>query len=73
LFPLSMQVIAPVAHEVMPTLQMLGLFVHETPAVHDTQLPVLLQTMLPPHTVPAGFCVLLLHTIVPVLQLVTPV
>jgi hypothetical protein len=73
LLPLSMQVIAPVVHDVMPTLQMLGLFVQLWPAVQATQAPVLLQTMLPPHGVPAAFCVLLLHTDVPVLQLVTPV
>jgi hypothetical protein len=68
-----MHVIVPVLQEVMPTLQMLGLFVHDTPAVQETQLPVLLQTMFGPQAVPAAFWVLLLHTIVPVLQLLTPV
>ena len=73
LLPESMQVIAPVLQEVMPTLQMLGFVVHDTPAVQETQLPALLHTMLAPQAVPAAFCVLLLHTIVPVLQLLTPV
>jgi len=72
LLPLSMQVGTPVLHEVMPTLQMLGLFVHDTPAVQGRQLPALLQTMLGPQAVPGASCVLLLQTIVPVPQLVTP-
>jgi len=71
--PESMQVIVPVLHEVMPTLQTPGLLVQETPAVQATQLPALLQTMLGPQALPAGFCVLLLQTMVPVPQAVTPV
>jgi hypothetical protein len=43
-------------------------------AVQATQLPALLQTMFVPQDVPVAFwVVLLLQTIVPVLQLVTPV
>jgi hypothetical protein len=72
-FPVSMQVCAPVLHEVMPTLQTPGFVVHDTPAVHDTQVPALLQTMLGPQAVPTAFSVLLLQTSVPVLQLVMPV
>src|SRR5947208_10396605 len=73
LLPPSMQVWAPVMQEVTPFLQTLGFVVQEAPAVHATQVPALLHTMLVPQLVPAAFCVLLLHTIVPVVQLVTPV
>jgi hypothetical protein len=68
-----MQVCAPVLQEVIPTLQAPGFVVHETPAVQGMQLPALLQTMFGPQAVPAAFCVLLLQTIVPVPQLVSPV
>jgi hypothetical protein len=68
-----MQVCTPVLHEVMPTLQTLGFVVHDTPAVHAMQLPALLHTMFGPQAVPGAFCVLSLHTIVPVPQVVTPV
>ena len=71
--PESMQVIVPVLQEVMPTLQVPGFVVQETPAVQATQRPPLSQTMLGPQAVPAAFCVLLLQTSVPVLQLVMPV
>ena len=57
----------------MPTLHWFGFVVHETPAVQLTQVPALLQTMFAPQAVPTGLCVLLLQTIVPVVQLVTPV
>ena len=47
---------------------------HADPAaVQLTQVPALLQTMFGPQAVPTAFCVLLLQTIVPVLQLVIPV
>jgi hypothetical protein len=52
---------------------LLGLVVHAAPAVQGTQLPALLQTMLVPQGVPDAFCVLLLHVIAPVMQLVMPV
>jgi hypothetical protein len=54
-------------------LHWLGLFVHDRPAVQFTHAPMLLQTMFGPQAVPTGLWVLLLQTIVPVLQLVTPV
>src|SRR3954469_11089569 len=73
LFPLSMHVWTPVEQDVMPLLQKVGFVVQEVPAVHATQVPALLHTMLVPQGVPAAFCVLLLHTIVPVVQLVSPV
>jgi len=72
--PLSMQVCAPVLHEVIPTLHAPpGLPVQDTPAVQLMQVPAVLQTMFGPQAVPGAFSVLLLQTIVPVLQLVTPV
>ena len=71
--PLSTQVIAPVLHWVIPTLHWLGFVVQDAPAVQLTQIPRLLQTMFGPQAVPAGRCVVLLQTIVPVLQLVMPV
>ena len=50
-----------------------GFVVQAAPAVHATQLPALLQTMLVPQGVPEAFCVLLLHVIAPVEQLLMPV
>jgi len=73
LLPPSMQVIRPVAQEVTPTLQALGLVVQATPAVQATQAPASLQTMFAPQLVPAGLCALLPQTRVPVAQLVMPV
>ena len=43
------------------------------PAVHETQAPFPLQTRLVPQDAPALLGVLLLQTMVPVEQLVTPV
>ena len=61
-------------HDVVPFLQaLLGLVVQDCPAVHGTQLPPELHTMFVPQGVPADFCVLLLHTIAPVMQFVMPV
>jgi hypothetical protein len=74
LFAPSMQVTAPVVQEVTPTLQRWpGLSVHAMLAVQGTHAPVLSQTLSVPHDVPVAFCVLLLQTIVPVVQLVMPV
>jgi hypothetical protein len=73
LLALSTQVSAPVLQEVTPTLQTLGLVLHARPAVQSTQLPPLLQTLFGPQDEPADRCVLLLHTIEPVAQLVMPV
>jgi hypothetical protein len=50
-----------------------GLAVHATPAMQETQLPALLHTMLTPQLAPSAFGSLLLQTIAPLLQLVTPV
>jgi len=68
-----MQVCAPVEQDVTPLTQRPGLVVHEIPAVHATQVPDPLQTMLVPQDAPAPLGVLLLQTIVPVEQLVMPV
>ena len=73
LLPPSMQAGAPVEQDVVPFLQRLGLPVQETPAVQAMQVPALLQTMLVPQGVPGALIVLLLHTIVPVVQMVIPV
>jgi hypothetical protein len=73
LLPPSTQVCAPVMHEVTPSRHWFGLVVQAAPAVQATQLPALLQTMLVPQLEPAARCALLLHTIVPVVQLVMPV
>src|SRR4051812_14999402 len=73
LLPPSTQVWVPVMQDVVPFLHWFGLAVQEAPAVHATQVPAVLHTMLVPQGVPAAFCVLLLHTIVPVAQLVIPV
>src|SRR5262249_40225911 len=53
----SAQVCAPVAHDVVPFLQMLGLLLHGAPGGHATQLPVPLQTRLLPQPVPGGLLV----------------
>ncbi len=73
LLPPSTQVCTPVAQDVTPSLQALGLLVHAAPAVHATHAPELLQTMFVPQLVPVPFCVLFTHTIVPVVQVVMPV
>ena len=69
----SAQTGVPVVHEIIPFLQKVGLVVHAMPAVQETQLPALLQTKLVPQLAPGAFCVSLLQTIDPLLQLVTPV
>jgi len=72
LLPPSMHVIAPDEQEVAPFLQMLGLVVHDWPAVQPTQLPLPSQTRLLPQFVPA--CLLLPSTqvIEPLEQEVAP-
>jgi len=72
LLPPSMQVCAPVAQEVIPFLQLVGLPVHIWPAVQATHMPVPLQTMLVPQLVPAALLVLSAHVIAPVEQVVAP-
>jgi hypothetical protein len=63
----------PLAQEVVPTLQAVGLPVHAAPAVQETQEPVPLQTRFVPQLVPAPMVVAVsTHTCAPVAQLVTP-
>jgi hypothetical protein len=68
----SMHVCAPVLQEVTPSLQKVGFVVHEEPAVHDTQLPLLLHTWLVPQLVPADFWLPSMHVWLPVLHEVMP-
>ena len=72
LLPPSTQVMAPVMHEFVPFLQMLGLVVHPVPAVHAMHVPDALQTMLVPQPVPAAFGVPLMHIEDPVMHEATP-
>jgi hypothetical protein len=70
----SAQTGAPLVQTIVPFLQAgFGLVVHVAPLVHATQLPALLQTMFVPQLAPAPFCVPLLQTTIPVVQLTTPV
>jgi len=62
----SMQVGAPVEHDVVPFLQRFELPVHELPMVQATQPPPPLQTMLVPQLVPAVFGVPFTHIDMPV-------
>ena len=62
----STHVIAPVAQEVAPFLQAVGLPVQEMPAVQVTQVPEPLQTMLTPQLVPPVFGVPFTHVDEPV-------
>jgi len=50
--PPSTQVMAPVEQELVPVLQLVGLPVHDWPAVQATHMPVPLQTMLVPQLTP---------------------
>jgi hypothetical protein len=68
----SMHVCAPVLHEVTPSLQKVGFVVQLLPAVHDTQVPLLLHTRLLPQLVPVAFCEPLMHVWLPVLHEVMP-
>src|SRR5678816_2558489 len=63
-----MQVMAPVAQEVVPFLQLFGLPMHDWPAVHATQPPEPLQTMLVPQLTPGDLLVPSTHTMTPVEQ-----
>jgi hypothetical protein len=70
---LSMQVCAPVAHEVTPARHGLGGVVHDWLGVQETHVPLGLQTSLVPHVVPASRLALpSLHTAPPMLQSVVP-
>jgi hypothetical protein len=68
----STQTDAPVAHEMTPTLQALGLPVHEAPPEHATQVPEALQTMFVPQLVPAALFVSSRQVWTPVLHDVMP-
>ena len=69
----STQACPPLAQDVRPFRHWLGLVVHDSPAVHETHAPAVLQTMFMPQDEPTGLGVLLLQTTVPVEQLVIPV
>jgi hypothetical protein len=69
----SMQVCAPVVHDVTPAAHALGLPVHDCPAVQATQAPLPSQTIPLPHDVPAVRLLKSSQTGVPVVQLVMPV
>ena len=69
--PPSMQVIAPVEHVVVPTLQLVGLPVHDWPAAHATHMPPL-QTMLVPQLTPGALLLPSTQVMAPVVHAVTP-
>jgi len=71
-FPPSTQVWAPVVQEVVPFLQVVGLPVHDWPAVHATHIPVPLQTMLVPQLTPGDLLVPSAQVMLPVVQAVVP-
>ena len=68
----SMQAITPVAQDVAPFLQMLGLLVHAVPAVQPPQMPRL-QTRFVPHVVPFATLPVSAQTGTPVTHEVAPV
>ena len=68
----STQVDAPVAHEVTPTLQAVGLPPQGWPAVHDTQALAALQTRFAPQEVPTALALPSRQVVVPVAHEVTP-
>ena len=68
----STQVGAPVEHETMPLLQDDGFPLQPLPAVHETQVPEPLQTMLVPQPTPGDLLLPSLHVIAPVEQDVLP-
>ena len=72
LFAASAQTSAPVAHEVEPVRQTLGLVPQLVPEVHATHAPVASQTRLVPQPVPTDFWVPLTHVVVPAEQDVVP-
>jgi hypothetical protein len=72
-FPLpSTHTAAPVAHETMPFLHCDGLPLQPLPAVHATQVPEALQTMLVPQLVPAALFVSSRHVCTPVVHALIP-
>jgi hypothetical protein len=72
--PLATHTDAPVKHDVAPAWQgLLALGWHATPAVQETQVPALLQTMLVPQMLPTGWLPLATHWADPVEQDRVPV
>jgi hypothetical protein len=69
----STQVIAPVVQAVVPFLHWFGLVLQAVPAVHGTQVPLPLQTMLLPHDTPAALLPPSTQVITPVEHEVVPV
>lgn len=63
---------APEPHDVTPKRHFDGLVPQLLPASQLTQLPLLLQTSVPPHSVPVGACFASMHVGVPVAQEVSP-
>jgi hypothetical protein len=72
LLPPSTHVWAPVAHDVAPFLQMVGLVVQAAPAVQATQLPEPLQTWFMPQVVPAAVLPPSMQVMVPLEQELVP-
>jgi hypothetical protein len=68
----SAQVMAPVEQDVVPFLQAVGFVVQLVPAVHETQPPEPLHTMLLPQLVPALFAVPLTQVGAPVVHEAMP-
>jgi hypothetical protein len=69
----SMHAWAPVVQAVMPFLQIDGLVVQAVPAVHETQVPLPLQTWLLPQVVPAAVLPESRQRGAPIVQSTTPV
>jgi hypothetical protein len=72
LLPESAHCWLPLAQEVRPVRQMLGLVVQARPAVQSAQAPEPSHTLLVPQLVPADLLVPSTQVVVPVLQLVVP-
>jgi hypothetical protein len=68
----SMHVVAPVEHDVVPFLHLLGLPVQSLLAVHGPHVPEPLQTMFVPQLVPAALLLPSTHVIAPVEHDVVP-
>jgi hypothetical protein len=69
----STQVIAPVVQAVVPSLHLFGFVAQVVPAVHGTQVPLPLQTILVPQEVPAVLLPPSTQVIAPVVHDVMPV
>lgn len=73
MLPASTQVDAPVAQEVVPSLQIDGFEVQLSPEVHEAQVAPLVQTMLVPQLVPGGSGLSSMQVEEPVAHEVVPV